>query len=273
MDRRTFLKHAARGTAHALVIGTAYSLFEAKWAHVVNERIEFPGLPDAFRGLRIALLTDLHHGPWTGLSYIHDVVRQADEQKADLILLGGDYCHNGPEYIEPCIAALGDLSAPLGVFSVMGNHDHYQGTQVTRNSFAKHNIRELTNEGVWLKRDGQRLRLGGVDDLITGSPRLPPVLTDMKVDERCLLLSHNPDFIERIHDPRVGLMLSGHTHGGQVDFPLIGAPVVHSPKEKDYLHGLFKTINSQVYVSRGLGTTTPPVRFCCRPEINMIELV
>lgn len=272
MDRRTFLKYAARGTANALVLGTAYSLFEAKWAHVVYDRIEVPGIPEAFRGLRVALLTDLHHGPWTGLPYIHEVARQAAETNPDVILLGGDYCHNGPAYIEPCIDALRSLKAPMGVYAVMGNHDHFQGSKITRGAFDKYGVRELNNEGVWLTRAGQRLRLGGVDDYFCGSPQLQPALAGMKDNERGLLLCHNPEFAEKVDDPRVGLMLCGHTHGGQVDFPLIGAPVVHSPKEKKFLHGLFKTDTTQLFVSRGLGTTTPPVRFCCRPEINLIEL-
>ena len=260
------------GTAGILVAGTTYACIEAGWSHVVHRQLQMPALPVAFRGLRIAFLTDIHHGPWTSLAYIRACVAKANELKPDLILLGGDYCHNGSEYIRPSITALGALKAPLGVFAVLGNHDHYHGAELTRDALEENSIGLLLNEGVWLKRGGGRLCLAGVDDFWMGNSKVQPALEGVGKDERCLLVSHNPDFVEQLHDPRVGLMLSGHTHGGQVVFPLVGAPIVPSWYGQKYCHGLIQTPNNLLFVSRGLGTITPPVRFRCRPEINLLEL-
>jgi predicted MPP superfamily phosphohydrolase len=273
MNRREFLKYAACGTAGTLAVGTMYGAVEACYPQVVRERIDVPGLPAAFRGLRAAFLTDLHHGPWTSLAYIRAAVRQANELKPDLILLGGDYCHNGSNFIEPCIAALAGLRAPMGVFAVLGNHDHYNGAQLTRNALAQNGIHDFDNSGIWLKRGNDRLWLSGVDDYSMGTPLLEPALEGMKPGESGILISHNPDFAEQVDDPRVALILSGHTHGGQVVFPLIGAPIVPSGYGQKYLRGLVVTEKNRVFVSRGLGTITPPVRFCCRPEINLLEFV
>src|SRR5438128_729505 len=99
MNRRKFIKNTVVGAAGVIAAGTVYGCVEA-WSHVVRQKIAVAGIPDAFRGMKIAFLTDLHHGPWTSLAYIRAAVRKANELRPDLILLGGDYCHNGPEFVE-----------------------------------------------------------------------------------------------------------------------------------------------------------------------------
>lgn len=272
IDRRKFLKYAAAGTGGLAALCAGYSFIEAAWFRVVEERIAVPGLPSAFRGLRVAFLTDMHHGPWTGLKYIESAVNAANELRPDLVLLGGDYSHNGTQYIEPCIDVLGALTAPLGVMGVLGNHDAYNGLRRTVRSMENRKIPCLVNEAVILERGGQRLRLLGVDDLSHGSPDLKAAISQVGEDEPCLLLCHNPDFTETVKDPRIKLIISGHTHGGQVVFPVIGAPYIPSSFGQKYRQGLIKTEHTQVFVSRGLGTVTPPVRFCCRPELNLLIL-
>jgi predicted MPP superfamily phosphohydrolase len=132
-------------------------------------------------------------------------------------------------------------------------------------------ISELTNQGVWLTRGADRFRLAGVDDLWSGQTNLNQALGEARRSDACLLVSHNPDFAERLRDPRVGLILSGHTHGGQVVFPG-GAPYVPSRYGQKYLRGLVQAPETLVYISRGLGTSGVPVRFASRPEINLITL-
>lgn len=133
-------------------------------------------------------------------------------------------------------------------------------------------IVEMTNSGVWLERRGARLRLSGVGDFWEDVQDLDQALGDTEPSETAILLSHNPDFVENLTDRRVGLVLSGHTHGGQVVLPIVGAPRVPSSYGQKYLHGLVKTPHTQVFVTRGLGTVTLPVRFCCRPEVMLITL-
>lgn len=272
MTRRKFIKLALGGGAAFSVIGTGYSAIEAGWIDVTPITIPVSRLPRAFVGTRIVLLTDIHLGPFTSVAYVNAIVARALSLQPDLILLGGDFIHHGAEYIQPVFAALSPLTAPLGVFAVLGNHDHYHGATECSEAMAVAGIRELTNTGVWLTKSGERLRVAGVGDLWEGVQDLPAALGDCPAGETSLLLSHNPDFAESIRDRRVGLVFSGHTHGGQVVFPLVGPPYIPSRYGSKYLRGLVAAPNTQVFVSRGLGTITPPLRFCCRPEINVVTL-
>src|SRR5206468_12954894 len=122
-------------------------------------------------------------------------------------------------------------------------------------------------------REGSRLRLAGVDDYWYGKPDVLPALGNASAADPCLLMSHNPDMAENLRDSRVGLVLSGHTHGGQVDVPGFGAPIVPSRYGQKYLYDLVQGPCCQVFVTRGVGTVAPPVRFLCRPEVVLITLV
>src|SRR5262249_33262494 len=119
---------------------------------------------------------------------------------------------------------------------------------------------------------GARLRVGGVDDLWTGEQHLGAALADATANDACLLLCHNPDYVETLRDRRVGLVLSGHLHGGQIVVPGFGYHLLPSKYGTKYLHGPARPPYPQVYVSRGLGTTGLPLRFRCRPEINLLTL-
>ncbi len=273
MDRRKFLKRAALAAAGAATAGGAYPFLEAKWCRVVRRTIEVPNLPGPFRGTTVALLADVHHGPFVPLSYIRHVVTITNALKPDIVMLAGDYVHRSSHYIAPGIAELGKLEARMGRFAVRGNHDNREFAPTTRAALAEARLPDLNNTGVWLERRGTRLRIAGVADLWTDDPNLALALGDATLDDAVLLLSHNPDFVESIRDPRVGLVLSGHTHGGQVVVPGFGAPIVPSRYGQKYLHGLVQGPCSQVFVTRGVGTITPPVRFLCRPEVVLITLI
>src|SRR5207244_1043656 len=145
--------------------------------------------------------------------------RTANLLQPDLILLGGDYSLRDPKYIGPCFEMLAHLRAPMGVYGVLGNHDYWHGVQQTRDGFQSAKITELTNRSEWFQKDGERFCLAGVDDLWCGHPDVEAALGDAGPHHACLLLSHNPDYCETLADRRVGLVLSGHTHGGQIVFP------------------------------------------------------
>ena len=144
----------------------------------------------------------------------------------------------GARYIAPGIAELGKLRAKLGRFAVLGNHDNWDGRAETQAALAGAGITEVTNAGAWIERGGARLRVGGVGDLWTDQQDLDAALGDATDRDAVILLSHNPDYVETIADRRVGLVLSGHTHGGQVVVPRFGAPIVPSRYGQKYLHGL-----------------------------------
>jgi hypothetical protein len=272
MTRRKFLKTAGLAAAGG-VAGVIYARLEARWLGVHRVTISVPNLPAAFKGKTIALMADFHHGPYVPLSYIRHSVDMANALNPDLIALGGDYPHRGIAYIAPCVEELARLRAPLGVYSVLGNHDHYDGGQpYVSAALRAARIPELTNRGLWIESGGDRLWLCGVDDFWRGVQDLPAALASTTTGDAVILLSHNPDFVEYIHDPRVGLVLSGHTHGGQVDLPIIGPPIVPSIYGQKYAQGLVQGPLTKVFVTRGIGTITPPVRLFCRPEIVLITL-
>ncbi|MBA4063965.1 MAG: metallophosphoesterase [Isosphaera sp.] len=272
MNRRTFLRATCAAALPAPAVAAGYGLFEAGWVRVDRQTLPLPRLPAALAGTRVVFLTDLHHGPFTPLDYVVSVVRTALDLRPDLVLLGGDYSHRDGKYVRPCFEVLSALRAPLGVYGVLGNHDYWHGLRETVEGMRAAGVGELTNSGVWVGTGGARLRVGGVDDLWAGQVDVAGAVGDATADDACLLVSHNPDVAETLRDRRVGLVLSGHTHGGQVVFPGGRAPFVPSAYGRKYLRGLVEAPATRVYVSRGLGTSGLPVRFGSRPEINVITL-
>jgi predicted MPP superfamily phosphohydrolase len=272
MNRRLFLKATVATLGTAPIAAAGYGLFEASWVKIDRQKLALARLPRAFEGTTVAFLADIHHGPFTNLDYVTAVVRTTLALQPDVVVLGGDYSLRDRRYIRPCLDVFGALRAPLGVYGVLGNHDYWHGEAETKKGLAAAKVTELTNAGVWLTRGSDRVRLAGVDDLWTGRVDVRAALGDATRDDACLLVSHNPDLAETLRDPRVGLMLSGHTHGGQVVFPTGGAPWIPSRYGRKYLHGLVEAPETRVYVSRGLGTTGVPIRIGSRPEINLITL-
>jgi predicted MPP superfamily phosphohydrolase len=277
MNRRAFLKRATIGAAAGAGLGAAgyaYARFEATWLHVVDVTIAVPRLPPAFAGLRVALVTDPHHGRFNSLEYIASAVDAVNVLGPDLVLFGGDFAHgeHGRKYLAPGMRELGRLTAPLGSFGVPGNHDHYAGIDAARREMRAAGITDLTNRGAWLERGGDRLRLAGVDDLICGTPRPDLAVGPAAPEDCCLLLSHNPEVAETLTDPRVGLVLAGHMHGGQVVIPGIGYRCLPARYGDKYVAGLVQGPTSAAFVSRGVGVIGLPIRFLCRPEVNIVTL-
>jgi uncharacterized protein len=271
-DRRKFFKRAGIAALGAAGVGTAYPMLEAKWCRLVRQSIALPKLPASFRGLTVAFLADLHHGPFTPLAYIRHVVAMTNSLKPDLIVLGGDYVSRSPRYIAPVCEAVRRLEAPLGRFAVLGNHDHWESTVESKVEMDRAGFDRIDNRGTWLRRGSDRVRICGVGDLWTDRQDLASALGDADESDAVILLSHNPDYAEHLDDPRVSLMLSGHTHGGQVVLPGWGAPFSSSRYGAKYLGGLVQGPACPVFVSRGVGTSGPPVRLLCRPEVVLLTL-
>ena len=279
--RRQFIQRLAITGFLSGGAGTAYAWREAHQCVVERLEVAPRHLPEAFDGLKIAFLTDTHYGPFVSRDYLHAVVAMANALEPDVVALGGDYVQrrrwlypqgNQRHLVAPGVAALAGLRAPLGRFAVLGNHDHKVSAMLTRRALQENGFVELTNTRVALERGDARLLLCGVDDLRTGRPDLRRALGNHGPDEACILLTHNPDIVERIRDPRVDFVLSGHTHGGQVVLPLVGAPSTASRYGQKYRAGLVQGPTARVYVSRGIGTIGLPVRWGAPPEISLITL-
>jgi predicted MPP superfamily phosphohydrolase len=249
-----------------------YAFLEPYWLTVTEVTIASADVPPAFDGLRMAFLTDIHHGPYFSLDRVRSVVRRTNALHPDLILLGGDYVHRQTRYIVPCFQVLAGLQAPLGVFGVLGNHDHWQGAVLTSQSMIEAGIEWVNNRSVWVERNGARIKIGGVGDLWEGSQNLQATVGDVLPSDWVILLSHNPDYAEQLNTDLVDLQLSGHTHGGQVTLFGLWAPLLPSTSGQKYRSGVVSTAHTVVVVSRGIGTITPPVRLFCRPEIVIVRL-
>jgi predicted MPP superfamily phosphohydrolase len=249
-----------------------YAYAETYWIELKEITVSSRDLPQAFSGKRIVFLTDIHRGPFFSQKRLEKLVERVNGLQPDLILFGGDYIHRSPEFIPPCFAALGKLHAPLGKFGVLGNHDHWESAALTRQYAARAGIRLLDNRAVWIYQEGARIRLGGVGDLLRDISDSRPTLEDVRANDFVMLLSHNPDYIETIHDNRIDLVLSGHSHGGQITFFGWWAPVSNSYYGEKYRTGLVKTPYTKAVISNGIGTITPPLRFFARPQIILITL-
>ena len=281
MTRRQFLQRLAVTGLLSSGAGTAYAMREARSCVVERVEMDLRYLPEGFDGLKVAFVTDTHHGPFVPVRYLEAVVSMTNALQPDVVALGGDYVQrtrvlypqgNQRHLIAPGIAALGRLRAPMGQFAVLGNHDHKVSAMLTRRALAENGFTDLTNTGVFLERNGARLFLAGVDDLRTGKPNLRRALHQCRKHDACLLLSHNPDIAQRIRDPRVDLILSGHTHGGQVALPVVGAPFTASRYGQKYRAGLVQGPTARVYVSRGIGTIGLPIRWGAPPEVTLLTL-
>ncbi|MFN7975316.1 MAG: metallophosphoesterase [Acidobacteriota bacterium] len=278
MRRRDAVAALVR-SAPATILGTGaaggvYAFgYEPSALSLERKTISLRRLPGDFHGMTIALLTDLHVGPFTRASFVAKACRLAMDAKPDLVVLGGDYVHRSPRYFEPCVEALADLRAPLGVFAVTGNHDHWEGIDAGMRAFHDAPIAFLRNGAKPIERGACRLWISGVDDLMTRNADPIAALGPIPAGECAVLVSHNPDLAEML-DPQkpVDLVLSGHTHGGQVNIPLLGSPVVPSRYGQKYAGGLVENPANKVYVSRGVGTISPPVRFRCAPEVSLLTL-
>jgi predicted MPP superfamily phosphohydrolase len=261
----------------ALGLGIAAAdawLLEPRWLAV--ERVDVPvaGLGAAWDGAIVVLLSDTHCGRFRSPEQIAHAVDLANAQGPDLVLLLGDYCHGGARHVAPGIAPFSRLRAREGVFAVLGNHDHWDGREASLAALRRAGVDSLENRGAVLRRRGDALAVGGAADLLTATPRADLALAGVAPDVPRILMEHNPDYAEQLPaDVRVDLMVSGHTHGGQVWVPGVGAPILPTTTGQKYARGLVAGPRCPVYVTRGVGTISPPVRFACRPEVTRLRLV
>ncbi len=238
---------------------------------VAESEIGIRGLGSGFHGLRILLISDVHCGPFISLDVLADTFRRSMALKPDLILLAGDMATGRGEELSRCLPAFRELQAGLGIYAVLGNHDHYTGVpeQVCRN-MEDAGIIMLQNRHTILQMGGDRLVLAGIDDLAFGRPDLNQALAGKPEHLPVVLVSHNPDVFFDAARSRVDLVLSGHTHGGQIRCP--GLPVLVRMSRFRLDEGRYEAAGSELVVSRGLGAVGLPLRFACPPEVVLLIL-
>ena len=237
---------------------------------IEHQAIYLRRLPSEFEGFRIVQLSDVHHSPFTSVTQIEHAVETANSLKPDLIALTGDYVSKERAYAAPCAEILGRLRARQGVFAVLGNHDHWTDAALITDLFRAEGITVLINEGMRFEKNGGAFWLAGVDDTMVGLEDLSLALAGASNDEMKLVLAHNPVIFRKAARAGVDLVLSGHTHGGQVRLRSERSKSMR-PRRR-LLKGLARHGETQIYITRGLGTVVLPVRFGCPPEVSLLEL-
>lgn len=232
-----------------------------------------PRLGPGFDGYRIVQISDIHMGGWMNRQRLRDIVTLVNAQRPDLIVITGDFVTRRVPYcVEDFLAVLPELSAPDGVVAVPGNHDHSAGIAPVRRMMAQCGIRDLSNAVMTLARGADQLHIAGVDDVTSRKARLDQVLAKLPQEGAALLLCHVPDFADvSAATGRFDLQLSGHTHGGQIRLPVLGALI--GPKHgRRYVAGFGLVEDMALYVNRGVGMVSLPVRLNCSPEISVFRL-
>jgi predicted MPP superfamily phosphohydrolase len=287
ITRRQFAKAALAGVAGlALYAGE----IERHFLEVTRTDVSIPGLHAAFDGMRIAQVSDIHLDIYTEPFFLHHAVDRINQLNPDAVLLTGDFVtglkgmHRFPKLVRfarasawQCAGILKKIQCPLR-YAVLGNHDVSVGAPGMIEALTDNGITVLRNAYTPIERGGGRFWLAGVDDVLEGHAQpdiaIPETIRNIS-GEPVVLMCHEPDFADELlkhpSGQAVAVMLSGHTHGGQVRLPLVGALIV-PPLGKKYIEGWFRLQNMQLHVNRGLGTIGVPFRFDCPPEISLLTL-
>jgi predicted MPP superfamily phosphohydrolase len=265
VTRRQLLGTVAAGGAAAIGAGLYGVVVEPRRLGVTRATLLVAGLPPALAGMRIGLATDIHHGESAAAGMVSAVTAALQSEAPDLVVLAGDYVTwSDRQAVVPCAAALEPLRAPLGTFAALGNHDP---ESTVKAEFEARGIRVLRDEHEDLDVRGEPVSLAGLkywsrkpEDLqraFRGARGFP------------ILIAHDPRRLNQAAEAGVALVLSGHTHGGQVVLPGIGAPAA---ARFPVVHGAARRRHTTIFVSRGVGMVVLPVRINCPPEVAILTL-
>lgn len=258
--------------------------FERHWIEVVQRDMHVPGLPNAFEGVTIAQLSDIHLDEFTEPFLLQEAIHRINQLRPDVVLLTGDYVTALVLPMELTVKAAWQCAALLDQlecrqrYSILGNHDLWvEGDQVMK-ALTAHGIPVLRNACLPVERNGARIWLAGLDDPVCGRPdidlAIPPSIRNLP-KEPIILMCHAPDYVDQLRTHPAGqsiaLVLSGHTHGGQVRLPFLG-PLILPKLGQKYVEGPFRLGGMELYVNRGIGSVGLPFRFDCRPEITTFTL-
>ena len=272
VSRRKFLKLGLSCGIGALVASNPFFI-ERHIFQVNTYRIPVPNLPPKFDGYTIAQLTDLHHGFLMPQRTVEKIICKTNSLQNDLIVCTGDYIleRNGTKQIDAVWSQMMKLNANDGVYSVLGNHDHWGSTDRSLYWLEKSG-QDIRHKAVPIIRGEEKIWIGGAGDYMEDELGIDNTFQHASDSECKILLSHNPDSADTEYKTRIDLMISGHTHGGQVIIPFVGAPIL-PVKNKLYSSGFIRAEGTNLYISRGLGWAMIPVRFNCLPEISVLRLV
>jgi predicted MPP superfamily phosphohydrolase len=276
-QRRQFLRRGMEGTAAVAFGSSAYGVLVGRFAYETDSKeLVLDRLHPAFDGLTVTFLSDIHSSVFMTKSEMDEYVRVVNELKSDLIVVGGDFVNGLTEEVYPFAESFSNLKASLGIFGVTGNHDYYASDpeRVIREVEAC-GIKLLHDEKYILRRGDASLTFLGVDDIGSARRASERIAVARKggTEGATILLCHRPYFLPQAAEQGVDLMLSGHTHGGQIVLASVGhLALTPAALASPYVAGEYRHGNSLMYVSRGIGTVGVPVRLNCPPEVTRFTL-
>lgn len=275
--RRRFLKQSAAGLTIISFSNPIGNVSGEQEFEVVYKTVKLPRLPGELRGLRVVMISDIHSGPYMSKSDIDPYVARINALKPDIILLPGDFVQSRNDEVEAVCESFRKLRARYGVYGSTGNHDYFDDADFISAELAHAGVRMLRNEHAVLDIKGKQLALIGLDDIRKGYPfgtLFPEAVEGLDARIPNIVLCHKPYYFEEASEYGVGLMVSGHTHGGQIVLARIfGTAITPAALISGYVEGLHRLDATQLYVTRGIGTVGLPVRINCPPEITLLTLV
>jgi predicted MPP superfamily phosphohydrolase len=279
--RRRFIK---TGLSAAAGLAIYPGEIERHWIDVSQRDVHLRNLPASFDGLHVVQLSDIHLDEFTERFFLRQAIQTINRMRPDVVVLTGDYVTyelSSRKYAVrsagQCAEILSELDCPQR-YAILGNHDFLLGENEVASELKSHGIPVLKNQYVPIEKSGSRIWLAGLDDPLFGNPdpdaAIPYSIRNVP-GEPVILLCHEPDYADNLLAQPAGkavdLMLSGHTHGGQVRLPFVGG--IHLPPQgRKYVEGWFTLGQMQLHVNRGLGTVGVPFRFNCPPEITSMRL-
>jgi predicted MPP superfamily phosphohydrolase len=276
-SRRHFLR-AAVATSVAAIAGDAI-LVEPNRPRIVRKEFLLPRWPEVLDGFTVAILSDFHYDPYFSAHPLRAAIPMVNDLRPDLIVLTGDFVSvpeigkkkKGANDAEPCAQLLRQLAAPHGLWAVLGNHDYETDPDHVTQALQAENIRVLANQSEAIERNGARIWLAGVTDVLSWTADLSETLHRVPTGEAVILLAHEPDFADEASRFPIDLQLSGHSHGGQIRLPLL-PPLYLPPLARKYVLGSYHIRDLTLYTNGGLGTVMVPIRLNCPPEITLLTL-
>jgi predicted MPP superfamily phosphohydrolase len=260
------------GYVSGLLVCGYGTLVRRRWYRVVERDVRLPGLDPRLEGLKLAHLSDLHLGTLTPRSWGLAWSASANLRKPDIAVVTGDMVTSGTDFHADVADAIGALRAARGVFASMGNHDYFGEGEPLVSMLRERGVRVLRNDGVLIDVGGAKLWLAAVDDTWTRRDDIAAALRECPPDATTILLAHDPRLFDAAADAGASLVLSGHTHGGQVAVPFFYRAANLARLAYRYTVGFYRRGRSVLYVHPGLGTTGPPMRLGVAPEVTILVL-
>lgn len=249
-------------------------IIEPNWIEIVPIRLTLPHLTPAFDGFKIVQISDIHVSRYMTQKRLDKIVTLINQQKPDLVAITGDFDSKYASFnSKVLVEELTKINPQEITLAILGNHDHFRHKEVgVRKALAQSNVLELNNSIYTIYRNQEKLHFAGIDDPYVGKPDLKQVLQQLPAEGAAIALVHEPDFADRLAQThKFDLQLSGHSHGGQVNIPVLGAVILPTGGKK-YILGSTQVKDLLEYTNRGIGMTAIPIRFNSRPEITVFTL-